>query len=149
MATLEGEDKNTNVISTIIVHSYSYSVNHSSKLMLKYCHLSPCKTRIRSTLFEPSEYLRLNHLVHCYHIIIIRGSYWFEIWCGVSSSYNSKILGKMYWRRIIFLNDVIKFAKFSLKSNCPYLLKDKPLYVENTWFSWLKSKIRKSKINFY
>ena len=31
----------------------------------------------------------------------------------------------------------------------PYLLKDKPLEVENFKFSCLKSKIRKSKINFH
>ena len=50
---------------------------------------------------------------------------------------------------IIFLNDVIKFARFGPKSNCPYLLKDEPFNVGNFKLSCLKSKIRKSKINFH
>ena len=35
------------------------------------------------------------------------------------------------------------------KSSCPYLLKDKLPSVQNYRFSWLRSKIRKSKINFH
>ena len=48
---------------------------------------------------------------------------------------------------IRFLNDFIIFSKFSLKSNCPYYLKDKPL--ENFKISYLKSKTRTSKMNFH
>ena len=45
---------------------------------------------------------------------------------------------------IIFLNDVIRFAKFGPKSNCPYPLEDKTLQVENFKFSFLKSRNQKS-----
>ena len=48
---------------------------------------------------------------------------------------------------IRFLNDFIIFFKFSLKSSCPYYLKDKPL--ENVKISCLKSKTRTSKISFH
>ena len=38
-----------------------------------------------------------------------------------------KILGKRFDDIIQFLNGIVENAKFGLKSNCPYLLKDEPL----------------------
>ena len=42
----------------------------------------------------------------------------------------AKHLEKCFDDIIIFVNDVIKFAKFGSKSNCAYLLKDKPLLLK-------------------
>ena len=60
----------------------------------------------------------------------------------------AKLLEKCFDDIIIFVNDVIKFAKFGSKSNCAYLLKDKPLLLKISNLAAWSPKLGNQKFKF-